>query len=181
MKTVKGFSLVELITVIAIIGIMAAVAIVSLVPAKTSTKLNAAGQELMATVKLAQSYAFQGKVVKDNGVNVVPCGFGIYTGAGDAEKYEIFYIFSNDCFALNQEPLNFNNAKSLEEYTLKNGVIFDAGSTGKRIYFTVPHGVIFGNDGNILSDIMDIVLESNDKIKNIQIKPGGVIEEGVVQ
>jgi prepilin-type N-terminal cleavage/methylation domain-containing protein len=183
MKTKKAFSLVELITVIAIIGIMTGIAIVSLTPAKTAAKLDAAGREVASAIKLAQSYALQGKVAG----GAVPCGFGI--NIIDSTNYEIFYATSGiNCAEFNRidstkTSLKWTDAsiESLEKYALKDGITFNDNIGKKVFYFTVPHSVIFGNDGKLMANELNIVLTFSGKSKIIKVKPGGAVEEGVVQ
>jgi len=85
-KNLKGFTLLELIVVIAIIGIMTSVGLVSLVPAKKQIALKTAQNEVTSAIKLAQSYALQGKSIQ--GVSDI-CGYGFeFT---DRSNYRIFY------------------------------------------------------------------------------------------
>lgn len=162
--------------VVAIIGIMTGVGLVSLVPARTATKLDAAGREVASAIKLAQSYALQGKVMG----GVVPCGYGIHT-MNDGIGYEIFYIASStSCYSFNQGPVNYSTSKQLESYNLKEGVQFSANSRNQRIYFTVPHGVIFGNNGSIFTGL-NIELNFSNKKKYINVSSGGTAGESVVQ
>ena len=170
----KAFSLIELITVIAIIGIMTGIAIVSLVPAKSSAKLDAAGREVASAIKLAQSYALQGKVAG----GFVPCGYGVYVDE-DANKYKIFYLENNDCEDFNKSSGDIDSAdktnKISETYTLKDGVKFSSDSKKSWVYYSVPHGNMFSGTKTIWE------LDFNGNKKNITIKSGGVVEEGAVQ
>lgn len=177
MKTKKAFSLIELITVIAIIGIMTGIAVVSLTPAKTSAKLDAAGREVASAIKLAQSYALQGKVAGGS----VPCGYGVYADE-DMTGYRIFYLLkggSDNCEDLNNSSSDINSAdktsKISEAYTLKDGVKFSSDSKKSWVYYSVPHGNMFSSAKVIWE------LDFNGNKKNITIKSGGVVEEGAVQ
>lgn len=176
MKNFKGFSLVELITVIAIIGIMTAVAIVSLTPAKTSVKLDAAGRELVAAIKQAQSYALQGKVVRDDANNVVPCGFGIYIK--NNTDYEIFYMDNANCASYNSNvPLDLSGSKTLEAYKLKDNIVFNNPNNERIIYFAVPHGTLFGNNGNPFTGLTISLIAPGGTTKNVVIGSGGAVTE----
>lgn len=184
----KAFSLVELVTVIAIVSIMLGVAVVSLLPARTSAKLDAAGREVAANIKLAQSYALQGKAVKDSGNNVVPCGYGV--NIKDTTEYQIFYTYPKaatgiDCTEFNKIDsvkisLDWTDADitALEKYTSKDGVIFNDNVNKKIVYFTIPHGIMFGNDGNPFTGL-SITLKASDgtTTKTVNVGPGGAVTE----
>jgi Tfp pilus assembly protein FimT len=85
-KKLNGFSLIELMVILAIIVIMTGVSIVSLSPSRRYQALKAAQDEVTASIKLAQSYALQGRTV--SGISRV-CGYGFkFTNETD---YQIFY------------------------------------------------------------------------------------------
>ncbi|MFA7209733.1 MAG: type II secretion system protein [Parcubacteria group bacterium] len=129
----KGVTLIELLVVIAIIGIMSGVGLLSLQPSKLDARLKAAQGEVAAAIRLAQSYALQGKTQD----GAAPCGYGFqFTSQTD---YRIFYRIPNagDC---NPTSSRYN----AESFVLKDGVEIDPVDVNQEIYFTVPFGNISG-------------------------------------
>lgn len=171
-----GFTLVEVITVMAIIGIMTAISIVSLRGARTGTNLENSRREAASAIKLAQSFALQGKTVGGN----APCGFGFrFT---DNDIYEIFYIPSGgvSCDIKNDDDDTRNcsdtSCSTLESYNLKNNVTVTA-STGKDIYFTIPHGNVYGSTGQTFSGETITFTASDGTTKELSVNSLGLITE----
>lgn len=125
----NGMTLMELLVVIAIVGIMGSVGFASLRSSSDDARLKAAQGEVAAAIRLAQSYALQGKT--QNGA--APCGYGFRFSSRTA--YGIFYRIPG---AGGCDPTSARN--NAEAFVLNNGVQVDPDSVGKEIYFTVPFG-----------------------------------------
>lgn len=137
----RGFTLLELMVVIGIIGIMTGIGLVSLVPAKKNIALKTAQDEVTSAIKLAQSYALQGKSI--SGVSDI-CGYGFRfidpPIAGDPiVDYEIFYYKAGaDCTGGKTES-------TVESQDLKNGVSLTSPVVANtKIYFGIPSADISG-------------------------------------
>lgn len=131
-KKYKGVTFAELIVVIAIIGIMSSVGFVSLQSSKANARLQAAQREVAATIKLAQSYALQGKMIGA----ITPCEYGFkFTSLN---SYQIFYKppVSGDCTSPGSET-------SAEIFVLNDGVVLDNPVIANTIIrFTIPFSVM---------------------------------------
>lgn len=162
LNTRKGFSLMELMMVIVIISIMTAVIIANLNSTKSNAAFQTSTREIASAIKLAQSYALQGKT--EGGTT--PCGFGFVFI--DSTHYQIYYntydsAYSNahslnwhDCADQNRDTnhLHFNNGASSgamnsvvdSAYVLPSQTTLDAVSPGSLssntydtdIYFAIP-------------------------------------------
>lgn len=132
-KNTKGFTLLELLIVIAIMIILLSVGMVSLIPVKRSAILKSAQNEVTSAIKLAQSYALQGKII-GSGLDA-PCRYGfMFT---DNDTYKIFY------------DQNCTGTESLvETRDLKSGAYLSNPASGNssKITFSVPHGEVRSNN-----------------------------------
>lgn len=173
-KKHKAFTLIELMAVIAIIGIMSAVAFVSLNSTKSASRLKTAQREVTSIIKLAQTYALQGKNQEypvGSGTFITPCGYGFrFKDTSDITNYEIFYniaenninqdcTYKNDPSRTNYKHWRNGNGPQSSQtnsslsYSLKNGVtlssptINNLNNNDTEIYFTVPHAEMFGKNG----------------------------------
>jgi len=134
-----GFTLVEMLVVVAVIGIMTTVSLVSMQSSKSNARLNAAQGEVIATIRLAQSYALQGKMQASK----TPCAY-VFKFMTQS-RYQIFYKppTASGCAS--------PGANSPGEYfDLVAGVTVPANVVGKEIIFSVPFG---GVSGTALTDI----------------------------
>ena len=154
-----GFTLIELMVIVAIIGIMTTIGFVSLKSGQNKNKLKSAQAEITATIKLAQSYALQGK--KDNN-DIVPKYYGVRFSA-DGKSY-IFCSNSNATDTACSNPVG--------TYPLKNGVVLSAGQ-GSLVSFNVPYGNCSLSSGGSL--VIKVKIDSDEK--TITINPGGSITE----
>ena len=116
--------MVEVIIVIALIAILSAIMVVSLQRGRVQEQVNSAQNELASAVKLAQSFALQGR--KQGGS--VPKCYGVRGNASGA-VYRIYYTNDSSC--------DLATYSWAETYNLSNGVRFSAGFDFK---FDVPHG-----------------------------------------
>jgi prepilin-type N-terminal cleavage/methylation domain-containing protein len=153
---IEGFTLLEVIIVIAIVGVMAAVVSVSLVPARNEAKVRAAQTESAATIKLAQSYALQGKKLGA----VTPNFFGFVISSSTVYKICGCSVANcSDC----------SGANIIESRNLPAGVTF--GTSALALTFNVP-------DGNINPSADTTISMSGGGIsKSITVKAGGAIVE----
>ena len=182
MRKLKAFSLAELLIVIAIIGIMSVVGFVSLSANKTHANLTTAQREVASAIKLAQSYALQGKAQGGS----TPCGYGFrFT---NPTNYEVFYNTPASGTTCDQDNavvayLHFKTSapvsQTAETGSLKNNVtltgIADYAET--EVYFTVPFGRIYDGAGAALSvdKILTLSATGGDRTITVQ-KGGGVVE-----
>lgn len=191
-KFYKAVTLVELLAVIAIIGIMSAVGIVSLNSGKTSVKLQAAQREVASIIKLAQSYALQGKTVTYSGEIITPCGYGVIFV--NSTSYEIFYNTwksggwgsVDNCADMNDTSNNRQwkngslHSQAAGSFQLKDGVTLSspATATNAQIYFTIPAGNIYDKNGDayVGPQTFTFGLGSSDT-KSITIDSGGSVTE----
>jgi prepilin-type N-terminal cleavage/methylation domain-containing protein len=158
-KTIKkGFTLIELMIIIAIIGTMTTVGFVSLKSGQNQAKLKATQAEIATMIKLAQSYALQGK--KQGAV--VPEYYGLkfsVDGTG--------YIF---CSSSDATDLNCSN--SIETHLFGGEIVLSAGQ-GSLLWFDIPNGNCqLSSAGSLL---LTLKLDSNEK--SITVSPGGSITE----
>jgi prepilin-type N-terminal cleavage/methylation domain-containing protein len=175
-KKLSGVTLLELIVVIAIIGILAAVAIISMGSASSASKMEAVQKELASEIKLAQSYALQGKTHD----GITPCGYGATFNADGT--YNIFYnnLDSSkvDCDTQNLDS-SFNahrpSSESMDGKTLSYGIRPNASG---EIYFTVPSAKIYYGGGSELTsnNNLSIILTGVNLSKYIKIYTSGFIE-----
>ncbi|MFZ5982655.1 MAG: pilus assembly FimT family protein [Patescibacteria group bacterium] len=169
----KGFTLLEVILVITILSLIMVVSITSLGVGKTRNNLKTAQREVASTIRLAESYALQGKVVSGGRT---PCGFGFRFK--DEDTYEIFYVFSPDPCSETAPAYSTSDRQSLESLDLKNNVSFQGDTADSEIFFTIPHAEIFGDLGSSFSGA-SLILASPDssQTKTISITPKGEITE----
>ncbi len=180
-KKYNAFTLIELMVVIAIIGIMTAIGFGVLQNQKSPSALTDAQRQVASAIKLAQSYALQGKAV--NGTT--PCGFGFrFTNSTNYEIFDVTPQSGNDC---DQTNTNYTagNLSSSEAYSLDNGVTIASVNsnplttdfTPTEIYFTVPNGIMYDSSGTGFSaKTFQFDLGSSNN-KTITVNSGGSITE----
>lgn len=165
MRSVRGFSLVELMTVIAFISIMMAITFVSFSGKRDETALKTSAREVAAVVRTAQNNALAG--VKERGNDSGLCWH--IARARIADSYEIFvrHLKSNkpdgDC-----SQSSDTSESSLGIYSLSSGVTF---SSRWSVSFGVPRG-----DMLELTD-QKIVLQKNGKYSAVCVLTSGVVVE----
>ncbi|MCX6761804.1 MAG: GspH/FimT family pseudopilin [Candidatus Moranbacteria bacterium] len=150
----KGFSFVELMVVIAIIGIMVAVVTVSFGGSRATTRLKAAQDEVTSAIKLAQSYALQGKIPA---AGVKPSAYGFKFTSN--QSYQIFYVAGGV-------------ETALETYSLsdKGVTLTSPAPASTRLTFDLPNGNFGGNSGTL-------TFTYSGKSRQIDISSGGAVVE----
>jgi len=191
----------ELIIVMAIMGIMAGAGFVSLQSSKSDSRLKSAQREVSAAIKLAQSYALQGKTHSLGGVDTTPCGYGFRFDSTDAQKqtYEIFYNLLDktqyaSCDiqngnAANLHFISWGNPPSghAGTFTLNNNVDLQSPAISPapnqtEIYFTIPFRNMYKEDGGKMVSDKTFTFEypagsATAATKAITISPSGNITE----
>jgi prepilin-type N-terminal cleavage/methylation domain-containing protein len=186
-KNKRGFSLVELMIVISIIGIMSVLGMASFRSSRAYLNLDLSQRELAAAIKLAQSYAIQGKTQIVAGEEMLPCGYGLrFT---EEKKFEIFFNKNPEtetCQKINQtasaEDMHFGNQSvSAETFEFKEGVTLEGVSdfATTEIYFTIPHANVYNYAGNLLLLEKEYVLAYPDleETKTVKVNARGAINE----
>lgn len=164
----KGFSLTEMMMTIAIISIMTGAVFVNFSATRKTKGLETEARRLVANIREAQDNAFTGKKPADD---VAPCGWGIYYDAGtNPGEYKIYYnVSTSGCSVANGSELDrkfilsgvtLNGTSSVAQTViLENNARFDGLSTDE-VYFAVPHGRIFDQNGVAIATPLKLLLRS---------------------
>ncbi len=160
----NGFTLLELMIVIGIIGIMTGIGFASFGSAKKHSALRAGQYEVTSAIKLAQSYALQGKSI--SGVTEKICGYGF--AFSDNTNYKIFYYTAGlDCAGAKIE-------NSIETQKLNGGIELSLPSdlSETTIYFSIPSATLTSESGgfpktlqfSLGGDIKSVAVDSVGRI-----------------
>lgn len=186
--------MVEILVVVSIIGLMSIIGLASLRGTRSSGRIKAAQREVATVIKLAQSYALQGKTqnIPSLGGQVAPCGYGVHFRA-DKMNYDIFYNYpaaGTSCGAFNGLGVDSKKFRiaplapvsgTAESFSLKNGVTLSSPvtATDAAMYFTIPFAGRFDKDGNSPSSGQTQVFtfSFSGASKSITISQGGDITE----
>jgi len=195
-KRYRAFTLNEIIMVMAIISILSLVGFLALRGARSVSQFKAAQREVASTIKLAQSYALQGKLQADPAGSglISPCGYGFHFK--NETEYEIFYNLPDEADpALKCAGKNVlaeyrrwrdeasGKSVSAESFSLKNGVELISAPDSVEIYFTLPHANIFDTDGapfiNTYPSGSPLEMEflSGTATKSVYLDSGGFVTE----
>jgi prepilin-type N-terminal cleavage/methylation domain-containing protein len=184
-KKYRGFSLIELMVVIGIIAIMSIILLVSFNSNKSQSRLKVAQRETASAIKLAQSYALQGKTQG----GATPCGYGFIFTLNN--QYQIYYNLpgASTCTIRNSD-VNYRHYRASapdasvlgESAALKSGVILSPYSQNNTdIYFTVPQANTYKNAGTAYDVAQTLTFSSTisgtTNTKTITINPGGYVTE----
>lgn len=171
----RGVTLLELMVVIGIVGIMMAVSLVSLKSTRTGTRLNEARSDVAATIKLAQSYALQGKMQKGQPV----CGYGFRFK--NKTDYEVYYypVPGGGC----GDPPAFSAAavKIAESRSLGSGIeVYNQNDQNNPnatiVYFKLPNGDPYDQFGTAYAgSTLEFKIDSSKK--SITVNSRGYVEE----
>lgn len=154
----QGFTLLELIVVVAIIGIMTSVGLASLSSSRRQIALKTAQDEVTSAIKLAQSYALQGKIPSSGDI---ACAYGFEFLDNDINsEYQIFYYrkVGGICDTSDKREIERNN--------LKNGVSLTSPFSSSSVYFNMPSADMIPNSGIVLT---------LDSSKTITISSSGLV------
>lgn len=165
MRTVRAFSLVEVVIVMAFVGIMAAVTFVSFSGKRDEEALQVSAREVAATVRMAQSNALSG--VRQNGNDNELCSNRV-EGKSDT-TYDLSAVHLKNGNGHVCGNSSGENVFSLGTYTLSSGVTF--GSPNWKVSFSVPQG------GLIETADQKIVLQKNGKYSAVCVRTSGSITE----
>lgn len=166
----QGFTFLELMIIISIIGIMTSAGLVSLNSSKKHFALKTAQNEVAAAIKLAQSYALQGRSFQDKKV----CGYG-FRFAETTTKYRIFVYYPR----LSDGDCSNTTGSPVEDQYLKNGVLLSSPTNFEndtRIYFSVPSAEVSGA-GVGSTFTLTVGTGSSAKSKDFTISSTGLVEE----
>lgn len=178
-----GFTLIELLLVMAIIGIFVVLGTLFLRSSKNVNNLKVSQREVASVVKLAQSYALSGRIA--SGGNA-PCGYGMRF-LSDTD-YTLYYIPKNSAEQscetqnVNSDFLHCgsgNGCVSLESFSLPQQIKLETPSfSSAEIYFTIPHGNVYGyNGGDFSGQTWTIQSQNDNSEKSIEISPRGAVSE----
>ena len=179
-KNNKGFSFIEVMIVISIIGIMSAVGMVGFNSSKSKTRLELSQRTLTAAIKLAQSYAIQGRVQESQ----VPCGYGVvFTSTAE---FRIFYNISSagkDCQEINAEPTlsnfkyNAGTSRLIDLFKLEKDVFLDSPVfVNSGVYFSTPRASAYNYSGVSLGT-QAYTLKYNSSTKTVTVGSEGSVTE----
>lgn len=166
MRSVRGFSLVELMTVIAFISIMMAVTFLSFSGKRDETALNVSAREVAAAVRAAQSNALAG--VKGSGNSGGLCRHMARATNGNSYEVSVRQLKSGNP-AGNCSILSDTTELSLNTYVLSDGVTF--ASPSWEVSFGIPHGEVIGSANQ------NIVLQKNGKYSAVCVLASGSVVE----
>lgn len=123
-RSIRAFTLIEMVIVIAIVGIMTSMIIVSLGTGRTQREVETNAREFASILKEAQNYALTGKQVGSG----VTCSFNV-TWSGSAYHLDAIAKSGSTCTG---------SSTFVATYALKQGVVFqDSGS----VSFSLPWAV----------------------------------------
>ncbi len=173
----QGFTLLELMVIISIIGIMTSAGLVSLSSSKKHFALKTAQNEVAAAIKLAQSYALQGKF-KESVTNVCGIGFRFMNDS----TYRIFYYRTGDGYpsCASTDSSTITGLGMIEDQVLGNGVKLTSPTspdTSTRILFSIPDAKVSGAGISNSPFKLSIGTGSSEKSKTITISSTGLVEE----
>lgn len=201
-----GFTLVEIMMVVIIIGIMSATSFLFFENSRATVNLDISQRHLAAAIKLAQSYAIQGRTQIVNDEQKLPCGYGVYFFSKN--EFAIFYSLPEETLGLSCQDFedksqkftdyvashpsfDFENLyrpivssdfnfKDIEKFSLEKNVelYFPELADGSHtsLYFSIPNANIYENGTQPLADTVYILEYANLK-KSVNINLEGAITE----
>ena len=184
----RSNTLIELLVVISIILILATatLGLSSLNTTRASLKMEQAEKELASAIKLAQTYALQGKT--QNGAT--PCGYGVHFDS--QQTYKIFYRTlvspNTDCDQQNSADSQYRIYSTENDiYSASmssNGIsVKDSPVTDRDVFFTVPYAEIYSRSVNntsllIKDKVIQIQLTNGKYPKNVTVSATGLVMVG---
>ncbi|OGZ34103.1 MAG: hypothetical protein A3I88_03230 [Candidatus Portnoybacteria bacterium RIFCSPLOWO2_12_FULL_39_9] len=159
LKSIKGFTLIELVVVIAIMALLSGFVLANYRQGQSRYDLETAAQIFIANLRRAQNLAMVG--LEQNGAS--PFGYGIYTP--DSNSYLIFYNQTGDN---DYQPASID----LEVISLPSRVFISP--IGRSIFFTPPDPTTYINGEN--SGSQSFTLTKDGEIRSVTIYSSGRIE-----
>jgi prepilin-type N-terminal cleavage/methylation domain-containing protein len=147
----KGFTFIEMVVVISLIIILSSVVVANLNPGRTTEQVKAAQDELASAVKLAQSFALQGKMQAGS----TPKVYGVKNSG--TSGYKIYYC----------NQVNCPTEGDAESHTFSAGVEI-VGSF--EFQFDVPHGNVTKGAGTKAT-----IRKGTSPDKWVELNTGGAI------
>ncbi|MDH4330596.1 MAG: prepilin-type N-terminal cleavage/methylation domain-containing protein [Candidatus Moranbacteria bacterium] len=152
-KTRKGFTLIEVVAVMGIITVMMMATLVFMGQSRTDKELDAAANNVYASIREAQNYSLTGE--------------SVYSINSECNRIKFSYQNSdNSTMIQNTKESGEACTDALSEYTLENLVVF---SNSGSISFVIPSGK------SDVSGIYSITLSKKNRFYNVCVYPGGVI------
>ncbi len=186
-KIKKGFTLTELLAVLAIVSIMSLIGFSFFNNFQSATALNLSQRKLAAAMKLAQSFAIQGRTQQIFGGQRLPCGYGLRFIS--KTEFEIFYNEpennSTTCADTNKVSDNLDYEESIskteESFILEKGVEanWDVSANEKALYFSIPDATVYENGSALGSgeEIYDLVYTKTSENQSVMVNGrGGIFE-----
>ncbi len=150
----RGFTLIELIVSLAMVAIVTGSVLQVARFTDTHKSLVLATNEVRAILRTAQSSALS--IPNPQAEHV--CGYGVYIN--NVSQYELYYTYvidddykadSNACINdVGYRTYACADKKIMQALKLTDNLNF-ASQIGKSIFFSVPYGEVFGDDGDLLS------------------------------
>ncbi|MEA1925914.1 MAG: prepilin-type N-terminal cleavage/methylation domain-containing protein [Patescibacteria group bacterium] len=152
----RGFTLIELIVSLAMVAIVTGSVLQVARFTDTHKSLVLATDEVRAILRMAQSSALS--IPNPQAKHI--CGYGVYIS--NVSQCELYYTYvaendykvdSNACIS-DVSYRSYVSAgadkKIVQTLTLADNLNFTL-QVGKSVFFSVPYGEVFGDDGNLLS------------------------------
>ncbi len=181
-KRKNGFTLIEMLISMAMIAILTGTILQVVKISEINRILFLNANEVVSVMRFAQSSALTAFFDEEN-ANRVICGIGFV--ATSQTDYLLFYTYVNRAsYQLNPNicnqtqylTYNTNQKKILNQFKLKGGVLFNAGSYGNNngVVFKVPYGEVYSNGSNNFNS-KNFVIQKGSSSKTIIINSFGQI------
>jgi prepilin-type N-terminal cleavage/methylation domain-containing protein len=171
----KGFTLIELMVVIAIIGIMAGIAVVNF-GRNSDRDVRLEKDRLVTFLRDVQNKALSGEQVPGSTGKV--CGFGIHQIGNAIQAYyvEVGGLSPQDTICASHVGDAGTDYPGNIFYP-GNGVTISGMAAGDNIFFLIPHGDIYYNNGSLPQNIyLSKTVGSSTATVPVTITPGGIIK-----
>lgn len=168
-SALRGFSLLELMTVAGIIGIMTSIVLVSFSSGRTDEVLKTSAREVANALREVQNDALSG--LRPSGVNSgsTVCWFSIERSGSSSVNLKVYHSNVSDCSS-------GMGQLSIRTFQLKGGATF---SSSMAYGFRLPHGRVVDTAGaDIPGGIKTIMISAAGKSIAVCLDPAsGAIRE----